>query len=111
MSEPGVAEGVQDVIGSIAQDSGHRSQQSRQGAAGSNRQGSSTGQGGGLGALFQSLGPMMQQLAVGSSNQPSSTNASSSARDTSTASGSDDWLSALSELDEEEKAEWEKIIR
>lgn len=66
MSDPEVSRGVSGMIenlGQRADDSQGPSGQSPQtGPSGANA-------GGGFGAILQSLGPMMQQLAVGASGQ------------------------------------------
>lgn len=61
-----------------------------------------------LGALAQSIGPMMQQLMVGDDRSSNAQGPTSSAPMRSSPA---DWKSALTELDEEEQAEWEKVIR
>ena len=61
-----------------------------------------------LGALAQSIGPMMQQLMVGDTDGANAQGPTSAARTRSSAA---DWKSTLTELDGEEQAEWERIIR
>ena len=104
MSEPAVAQGLQEAMGSIANASR---------GSGQSRQGPAHGEDpmGGLGAVFQSLGPMMQQLAVSSSASPHREGSEGAGRNAQGSSSSDDWQAALAELDAEEKAEWETIIR
>lgn len=106
MSEPAVAQGLQEAMGSIANAS-RGSGQSRQSTGPAPA--SAGNPFGGLGALIQGLSPMMQQLGVSSSGQPQHGGSQGAMRNAP--SGSDDWQSALAELDEEEKAEWETIIR
>ena len=84
-----------------------------QGGVGRSDQGQGTAAGGQgasglLGALAQSIGPMMQQLMVGDG---SSANAPGPTSGAPMRSSTADWKSALSELDEEEQAEWERVIR
>lgn len=83
--------------GLIAQGGGHGSGQAAgQGASGP------------LGALMQSIGPMMQQLMVGAPHRSDAQGSSG----TGPAPGSAaDWRTALGELDGDEQAEWEKLIR
>ena len=61
-----------------------------------------------LGTLAQSIGPMMQQLMVGDDRGSNAQGPTSSAPMRSSPA---DWKSALTELDGEEQAEWEKVIR
>ena len=66
MSDPEVSRGVSGAIGSLGQRAG-----GSQGPSGQSPQagGRAADAGGGFGAILQSLGPMMQQLAVGASGQ------------------------------------------
>lgn len=61
-----------------------------------------------LGALAQSIGPMMQQLMVGDDRSSNTQGPTGSAPMRSTIA---DWKTALTELDGEEQAEWERVIR
>ena len=88
----------------FAQGGSGRSGQSGQGAAAGGQ-----GASGLLGALAQSIGPMMQQLMVGDGH--SSASAQGPTSSAPMRSSSADWKSALSELDGEEQAEWERVIR
>ena len=85
------------LVGFVAQGGGHSPGPAAiQGASGP------------LGALMQSIAPMMQQLMVGSANSADGQGPPGAAR---TRGSTSDWKSALSELDGEEQAEWERLIR
>ncbi|KAL0042866.1 hypothetical protein WJX79_001929 [Trebouxia sp. C0005] len=106
MSDPEVSRGVTGMIETIGQRAGGtRADQSEQSSAGAGV----ADAGGGFGAIMQSLGPMMQQLAVeaGQSQGTGTQQVAGSANGVS----SSNWQEALRELDEGEKAEWECIIR
>ncbi|KAL0020050.1 hypothetical protein WJX77_009390 [Trebouxia sp. C0004] len=106
MSDPEVSRGVTGMIETLGQRAGgtraDQSEQSPQAGGGG------ADAGGGFGAIMQSLGPMMQQLAVGA-GQSHGTGTQQVAGSAGGVSSS--WQEALSELDEGERAEWECIIR
>lgn len=108
MSDPQVSQGVTGMIESLGQQAGGRAGQSGQSPQ---RDGGPDAIGGGLGAILQGLGPMMQQLAVGASGQPQGGRPQGTVGTANGSGSSNDWKAALSELDAEEKAEWERIIR
>ena len=108
MSDPQVSQGVTGMIESLGQQAGGRAGQSGQSPQ---RDGGPDAIGGGLGAILQGLGPMMQQLAVGASGQPQGGRPQGTVGTADGSGSSNDWKAALSELDAEEKAEWERIIR
>ncbi len=73
MSDPEVSRGVTGMIESLGQRAGAGGRAGQSGQGSQSQGGSEAG--GGLGAMLQSLGPMMQQLAVGASGQAQSTGA------------------------------------
>ncbi|KAL0048365.1 hypothetical protein WJX82_001722 [Trebouxia sp. C0006] len=109
MSDPEVSRGVTGMIETLGQRAGgtraDQSEQSPQAGGGG------ADAGGGFGAIMQSLGPMMQQLAVGAGQSQGTGTQQVAGSAGGVSSSSSNWQEALSDLDEGEKAEWECIIR
>ena len=112
MQDPQTSQRMARVFQGVAQGP-HNRQGQGQGQVGSGPQSSpSDGApgGGGLGAI---LGSLMQSLNVGSPGQAQGASLQSRAgtADVNASSSSSDWQSALVELDEEERNQWERTIR
>ena len=105
MADPEVSRGVTGMIESLGQRAGG----SRAVQAGQISQQGRGAEAGGLGAILNSLGPMMQQLAVGSSAPGSGAQQRTASADGGNSSSN--WQAALSELDDDERPEWERTIR
>ena len=106
MAEPGVSEAMSGMVEQIGRGSmaraGHRPGQAANSPAPDASQG--------LGGLMQGLAPMMQQLMSGGSG-PNAGVAAGNRQNTLQGSPEQDLQSALQELDERERAEWEETIR